>query len=320
MPGWPTGSARGSPRTSPTTVAGQPAARPCRRHPAAPGDHRAGPRRRSGPARGRRSACARPARRCWSPAARRAPAGSTRRSPPRPAGSLAAGVQVLHVVGPRNEDQLRPAERRPTSSVPYVDRMDLAYAAADLMLCRAGAMTCAEVAAVGLPAIYVPLPIGNGEQRLNALPVVDAGGGLLVADADLTPDGWSPRPCRYLTAPDRLAAAAAAARTHGAPDAAARARVPRPAGCRWHPADAEGGTTMTVEPDGGAVLAGLGAVHFVGIGGAGMSGIARILLARGVRVSRQRRQGLPPARRAARARRPGPRRPRRRHARRRRRP
>ena len=55
--------------------------------------------------------------------------------------------------------------------------MELAYAAADLMLCRAGAMTCAEVAAVGLPAIYVPLPIGNGEQRLNALPVVDAGGG-----------------------------------------------------------------------------------------------------------------------------------------------
>ena len=50
-----------------------------------------------------------------------------------------------------------------------------------------GAMTVAEVTAVGLPAVYVPLPIGNGEQRLNALPVVDAGGGLIVADADLTP-------------------------------------------------------------------------------------------------------------------------------------
>ena len=63
--------------------------------------------------------------------------------------------------------------------------MDLAYAAADVALCRAGAMTCAELAAVGLPALYVPLPIGNGEQRLNALPVVDAGGGLLVDDASL---------------------------------------------------------------------------------------------------------------------------------------
>ena len=70
--------------------------------------------------------------------------------------------------------------------MPYLDRMDLAYAAADLAICRSGAMTVAEVSAVGLPAVYVPLPIGNGEQRLNALPVVNAGGGLLVADADLT--------------------------------------------------------------------------------------------------------------------------------------
>ena len=65
----------------------------------------------------------------------------------------------------------------------YVDRMDLAYAAADAVLCRAGSNTVTEVSGVGLPAIYVPLPIGNGEQALNARPVVDAGGGLLVADA-----------------------------------------------------------------------------------------------------------------------------------------
>ncbi len=87
--------------------------------------------------------------------------------------------------------QLRPAPDRtrsgeaPYVAVPYLDRMDLAYAAADVALCRAGAMTCAELAAVGLPALYVPLPIGNGEQRLNALPVVRAGGGLLVEDAAL---------------------------------------------------------------------------------------------------------------------------------------
>jgi UDP-N-acetylglucosamine--N-acetylmuramyl-(pentapeptide) pyrophosphoryl-undecaprenol N-acetylglucosamine transferase len=47
-------------------------------------------------------------------------------------------------------------------------------------------MTCAELTAVGLPAAYVPLPIGNGEQRLNALPIVQHGGGMLVADEDLT--------------------------------------------------------------------------------------------------------------------------------------
>jgi UDP-N-acetylglucosamine--N-acetylmuramyl-(pentapeptide) pyrophosphoryl-undecaprenol N-acetylglucosamine transferase len=66
--------------------------------------------------------------------------------------------------------------------------MDLGYAAADFALCRAGAMTCAELSAIGLPAIYVPLPHGNGEQRLNALPIEAAGGGMIVADAELTPD------------------------------------------------------------------------------------------------------------------------------------
>lgn len=81
----------------------------------------------------------------------------------------------------------------PYVAVPYLDRMELAYAAADLVICRAGAMTVAEVSAVGLPAIYVPLPIGNGEQRLNALPVVNAGGGMVVADAALTPSWWPAR-------------------------------------------------------------------------------------------------------------------------------
>ena len=95
-----------------------------------------------------------------------------------------AGVQVLHVVGPQGEAS-PVASGVPYVVVNFVDRMDLAYAAADVALCRAGAMTCAELATVGLPALYVPLPIGNGEQRLNALPVVDAGGGLLVDDASL---------------------------------------------------------------------------------------------------------------------------------------
>jgi UDP-N-acetylglucosamine--N-acetylmuramyl-(pentapeptide) pyrophosphoryl-undecaprenol N-acetylglucosamine transferase len=49
-------------------------------------------------------------------------------------------------------------------------------------------MTGAELTAVGLPAAYVPLPIGNGEQRLNAVPIVRRGGGMLVADAELTPE------------------------------------------------------------------------------------------------------------------------------------
>ena len=100
-----------------------------------------------------------------------------------------AGVQVLHVIGPRNgADAPTTATGVPYVAMPYVDRMDLAYAAADFALCRAGAMTCAEMTAVGLPAAYVPLPIGNGEQRLNAVPIVQRGGGMLVNDADLKPE------------------------------------------------------------------------------------------------------------------------------------
>ncbi|GGF37940.1 UDP-N-acetylglucosamine--N-acetylmuramyl-(pentapeptide) pyrophosphoryl-undecaprenol N-acetylglucosamine transferase [Marmoricola endophyticus] len=102
----------------------------------------------------------------------------------------AAGVQVLHVVGPAGEAHLDSALTRGAAYVvqTYVDRMDLAYAAADAVLCRAGSNTVTEVSGVGLPAVYVPLPHGNGEQALNAAPVVEAGGGLLVADADLTPE------------------------------------------------------------------------------------------------------------------------------------
>ena len=106
-----------------------------------------------------------------------------------------AGLQVLHIIGPRNGAEAPVTEKGtaeaggvPYVATPYIDRMDLAYAAADFALCRAGAMTCAELTAVGLPAAYVPLPIGNGEQRLNAVPIVKRGGGMLESDADLTPE------------------------------------------------------------------------------------------------------------------------------------
>lgn len=128
-----------------------------------------------------------------------------------------ARAQVLHAVGPANADAIAP--RKGYRPVPYIDRMDLAYAAADLVLCRAGANTCAEIAAVGLPAVYVPLPHGNGEQRFNAVPVVDAGGGLLVADDDLT-SSWLVQNVRPLLGDhDRLAEMGRAAATLGHRDA-----------------------------------------------------------------------------------------------------
>ena len=146
----------------------------------------------------------------------------------------AAGVSVLHAHGPKNTPTVEapgpvdaplrsassvdgPAPLRSASyvPVPYLERMDLAYAAADVALCRAGAMTVAEVSTVGLPAIYVPLPHGNGEQALNARPVVDAGGGMLVDDADLTGDLVARLVGELVADPARLAATAAAARRSG---------------------------------------------------------------------------------------------------------
>jgi UDP-N-acetylglucosamine--N-acetylmuramyl-(pentapeptide) pyrophosphoryl-undecaprenol N-acetylglucosamine transferase len=97
----------------------------------------------------------------------------------------AAGVQVLHAQGKHGGAAPGPTDL-PYVVVDYIDRMDLAYAAADLVVCRAGASSVTEAAAVGLPAVFVPLPIGNGEQEKNAAPVVGAGGGLLARDADLT--------------------------------------------------------------------------------------------------------------------------------------
>ncbi len=138
---------------------------------------------------------------------------------------VAAGVQVLHVAGPKNAPDVAAAlpPQGPGDPayvvLPYVERMELAYAAADLALCRAGAMTCAELAAVGLPAVYVPLPVGNGEQRLNAAPVVAAGGGCLVEDAALDATVLRERVVPLLLDAARLRAMGAAAIRFGRRDA-----------------------------------------------------------------------------------------------------
>ncbi len=137
----------------------------------------------------------------------------------------AAGCQILHVVGTANLDQGADLVERYAGSyhrVDYVDRMDLAYAAADLALCRSGAMTCAELSAVGLPAIYVPLPIGNGEQRLNAAGIVAASGGIFLPDEQLSGNSVADSVLPLLADPARLATMSQAAATQGNRDAGSR--------------------------------------------------------------------------------------------------
>ncbi|WP_186811539.1 UDP-N-acetylglucosamine--N-acetylmuramyl-(pentapeptide) pyrophosphoryl-undecaprenol N-acetylglucosamine transferase, partial [Cellulomonas persica] len=147
---------------------------------------------------------------------------------------LAAGVQVLHLTGRDKSGPVVAARDALTLERDlvaryhvreYLDEMHLALACADLVLGRAGAGTVCEVAALGLPAVYVPLPIGNGEQRRNAEPVVAAGGALLVDDADLDAAWVRAHLPALLVGPqatEARARMAAAAASVGVPDASGR--------------------------------------------------------------------------------------------------
>jgi UDP-N-acetylglucosamine--N-acetylmuramyl-(pentapeptide) pyrophosphoryl-undecaprenol N-acetylglucosamine transferase len=131
-----------------------------------------------------------------------------------------AGYQVLHIQGGSSEftDPGVPGYHL----IDYCDRMDLALAVADVAISRAGAATVSELSALGIPAVYVPYPVGNGEQRFNAAGVVAAGGALLVDDAEFTPDWVSSSVVPLLSDRDRLARMAEAAARVGVRDGSER--------------------------------------------------------------------------------------------------
>ncbi len=129
-----------------------------------------------------------------------------------------AGVQVLHITGAGKEFDPAAVTGARYVVVPYCDRMDLAYSAADLVVARAGASTVCELTAVGLPGVYVPLPIGNGEQRLNVAAVEEAGGGVVAADHTVTPAWVADTVVPLALDPDRLRRMSAAAASVGERD------------------------------------------------------------------------------------------------------
>ena len=131
-----------------------------------------------------------------------------------------AGWQVLHITGNAAEvdDPKLPGYRM----IAYCDRMDLALSVADFAVSRAGAATVCELSALGIPAVFVPYPVGNGEQRFNAADVVAAGGGILVDDAAFLPGWVRSELLPVLAEPQRIHSMSVAALSAGVLDGTAR--------------------------------------------------------------------------------------------------
>jgi len=139
---------------------------------------------------------------------------------------LKAELFVTHQTGSADFAAIREAYAAlpfETEVTPFIDQMDRAYAQADLVLCRAGATTVAELTAFGKAAILVPYPYAiYDHQRGNAQALRDRGAADMILDQELTGEILAERIRSYLSDRERIDKMAAAARSMGRPDAAAR--------------------------------------------------------------------------------------------------
>lgn len=125
----------------------------------------------------------------------------------------AAGIQILHIVGESSD--LKPLKQKGYVRLAYCDRMDLAILAADFAVSRAGASTVSEFNALGLPALYLPYAVGNGEQNKNIVDVVAANGAITIADAKFDREFVSNQLVPLMSSSKKLAEMAAAAKSCG---------------------------------------------------------------------------------------------------------
>jgi undecaprenyldiphospho-muramoylpentapeptide beta-N-acetylglucosaminyltransferase len=140
-------------------------------------------------------------------------------------------VSIRHVAGRRDYQRCvdrRTAARRADDRltyelVEYEDDMPALYRTSDVVVTRAGAVTVAELAVSGTPAVLVPLPgAPSDHQSANAAAMVQVGAAVAIRDAECDPERLARELDTLLSAPDRLAAMRTAARTLAIPDAAAR--------------------------------------------------------------------------------------------------
>jgi UDP-N-acetylglucosamine--N-acetylmuramyl-(pentapeptide) pyrophosphoryl-undecaprenol N-acetylglucosamine transferase len=137
------------------------------------------------------------------------------------------GVQILHAAGAGDAERVQAAWAAaapggpPVRCLPFLERMDLAYALADVVLARSGASTVAELTACGLPSVLVPYPhAAADEQTANARALTDAGAAELVPDGELDADRLVAVAGPILADPQQRLAMAQAARSQGRTDAA----------------------------------------------------------------------------------------------------
>lgn len=139
---------------------------------------------------------------------------------------LHTGAQILHLTGKGKSEQvlrdieaLSQEERSRYFVLEYLESMQLAYAVADVVICRSGAGTVCEIAALSIPAVFVPLPIGNGEQRLNAAELIDNNAALIVDNEAFDPNWVVENVVPLIGDTERLEAMAVAAQRVGKPQA-----------------------------------------------------------------------------------------------------
>jgi UDP-N-acetylglucosamine--N-acetylmuramyl-(pentapeptide) pyrophosphoryl-undecaprenol N-acetylglucosamine transferase len=139
---------------------------------------------------------------------------------------LPARLQVIHSTGPADDTDPRRVYEAlgiPCHVSPYVRDVGTAYATADLVLCRGGASTVAEVEWLGVPAVIVPFPHHKDRQQWkNAAPLVGRGAAVLLAEAALTPEAFRTQVVDLLFDDRRLEAMAKAARRPRPADRAGR--------------------------------------------------------------------------------------------------
>lgn len=136
-----------------------------------------------------------------------------------------ARLSFVHQTGEKDYEIVRAAYEQAgvrAEVKPFIERMVDEFARADLVICRAGATTVAELAAAGRPAIFIPFPFAaDDHQRKNAEAVERAGGGRVIPQSELTPERLTEELLKLMREPGELARMGAAGRRLGKRDAAA---------------------------------------------------------------------------------------------------